>query len=61
VVWRSLGHVYMEERARHALVDAHDALGRRRMLFFDMIPDDDLVHQFFFSMAYLLVAALGAR
>jgi hypothetical protein len=51
----------MEERARHALVDAHDALGRRRMLFFDMIPDDDLVHQFFFSMAYLLVAALGAR
>ena len=53
--------VHVEERARHVLVDAHNALGGIRMLFFDVVPDDDLVHQLAFFGAYLLVVALGAR
>ena len=53
--------VNVEERARDMLVDAHYALGGLGMLFLDMVPDNDFIHQLAFFSAYLLVAALGAR
>jgi len=43
------------------LVEAHDALGGLGMLFFDVVPNDDLVHQLALFGADLLVGALGAR
>jgi len=43
------------------LIDTHDALGGCGMLFFDMVPDDDFVHQLAFFGAYFLVVTLGAR
>jgi len=58
---RVMRRMHVKQRAGHALVNAHDALGRCRMLLFNMVPDDDLVHQFFVGVPHLLILALGAR
>jgi hypothetical protein len=51
----------MEQRAWYMLVKAHNTLCRRWMLLFDMVPDDDFVHQLFFGVTVLFVVTLGAR
>lgn len=53
--------MHVKQRAWHALVDAHHALGSCRMVLFDMVPDDDFIHQLLVSVPYLLVVALGTR
>lgn len=53
--------MHVEQRAWYALVDAHNTLGRCRMLLLYVIPDDDFIHQLLFGVTKFLVVALGAR
>lgn len=51
----------MEERRGYVAVHTHNALGSSRVLFFDVVPYDDFVHQMSLITPPLFVVALGAR